>query len=80
MDIPLARTMEGRGGHGMRKTGYVKSAAILTGTGLVLRAAGMVLRVYVAGQLGAGGRGVYQLIFTVYNLSVTLATAGRVSA
>ena len=76
MDIPLARTMEGRGGHGMRKTGYVKSAAILTGTGLVLRAAGMVLRVYVAGQLGAGGMGVYQLIFTVYNLSVTLATAG----
>src|SRR5699024_10575381 len=63
-------------GHGMRKTGYVKSAAILTGTGLVLRAAGMVLRVYVAGQLGAGGMGVYQLIFTVYNLSVTLATAG----
>ncbi|MFQ7159828.1 MAG: oligosaccharide flippase family protein [Ruthenibacterium sp.] len=60
----------------MRKTGYVKSAAILTGTGLVLRAAGMVLRVYVAGQLGAGGMGVYQLIFTVYNLSVTLATAG----
>ena len=51
----------------MRKTGYVKSAAILTGTGLVLRAAGMVLRVYVAGQLGAGGMGVYQLIFTVYN-------------
>ena len=34
---------KGEGGHGMRKTGYVKSAAILTGTGLVLRAAGMVL-------------------------------------
>ena len=60
----------------MRKTGYMKSAAILTGTGLVLRAAGMVLRVYVAGQLGAEGMGVYQLIFTVYNLAVTLATAG----
>ena len=48
----------------MRKTGYVKSAAILTGTGLVLRAAGMVLRVYVAGQLGAGGMGVYPVSYT----------------
>ena len=76
MDSPFARTIKGEVAHSMRKTGYMKSAAILTGTGLVLRAAGMVLRVYVAGQLGAEGMGVYQLIFTVYNLAVTLATAG----
>lgn len=60
----------------MQRAGYVKSAAILTGTGLLLRAAGMVLRVYMAGKLGAEGMGLYQLVFTVYNLAVTLATAG----
>lgn len=55
---------------------YVKNAAILTGTGLLLRGAGMLLRVYLAGHLGAEGMGLYQLIFTVYGLAVTAATAG----
>ncbi|MEG1380883.1 MAG: polysaccharide biosynthesis C-terminal domain-containing protein [Ruthenibacterium sp.] len=55
---------------------YVKNAAILTVTGLALRMAGMFFRVYIAGKIGAEGMGVYQLIFTVYSLAVTLATAG----
>lgn len=55
---------------------YLKNAAILTATGLVLRMAGMFFRVYIAGQIGAEGMGVYQLIFTVYSLAITLATAG----
>lgn len=55
---------------------YLKNAAILTVTGLGLRAAGMVLRVYIAGLLGAEGMGLYQLIFTVYGMSITAATAG----
>lgn len=55
---------------------YLKNAALLTVTGLGLRAAGMVMRVYVAGLLGAEGMGLYQLIFTVYGLAVTFATAG----
>ena len=42
---------------------YLKNAAILTVTGLGLRAAGMVLRVYMAALLGAEGMGLYQLIF-----------------
>lgn len=55
---------------------YLKNAAILTAAGLGLRAAGMVLRVYVAGLLGAGGMGLYQLIFSAYGLAATAATAG----
>ena len=55
---------------------YLKNAAILTVTGLGLRAAGMVLRVYMAALLRAEGMGLYQLIFTVYGLTATVATAG----
>ena len=60
----------------MRGKSYLKNAALLTATGLLLRAAGMMFRVYVAARIGAGGMGLYQLIMTVYGLFVTLATAG----
>lgn len=36
----------------------------------------MIFRVYIAAEIGAAGIGLYQLVFTVYNLAVTLATAG----
>lgn len=55
---------------------YLKNAVILTATGLLLRVAGMFFRVWIAGQIGAEGMGLYQLIFTLYTLSVNLATAG----
>lgn len=60
----------------MRGKSYLKNAVLLTATGLLLRAAGMVFRVYIAARIGAGGMGLYQLITTVYGLFVTLATAG----
>lgn len=60
----------------MARHSYLKNAVILTGTGLLLRAAGMFFRVYVAGKIGAEGMGLYQLVFTVYNMAVTMATAG----
>ena len=60
----------------MKKNGYLFNAILLTATSLLLRAAGMVFRVVVAGQVGAEGMGLHQLIFTVYQLFVTLATAG----
>lgn len=55
---------------------YLKNAAILTITGLALRAAGMGFRVYMAAQIGAEGMGLYQLIFSIYNLCITFATSG----
>ncbi len=60
----------------MARQTYLKNAAILTATGLVLRAVGMVFRIYVAGRIGAEGMGLYQLVLTVYNLGVTFSTAG----
>lgn len=55
---------------------YLKNAVILTGTGILLRAAGMFFRIYIAGKIGAQGMGVYQLVHTVYNMATTVATAG----
>lgn len=60
----------------MARQSYLKNAAILTGTGLLLRAAGMFFRIYIAARIGAEGMGLYQLIYTVYTMAVTLATAG----
>ena len=60
----------------MARQSYLKNAAILTGTGLLLRAAGSVLRIYIAARIGAEGMGLYELIYTVYTMAVTLATAG----
>ena len=55
---------------------YLKNAAILTAAGLALRAAGMGLRIYLAAQLGGEGMGVYQLVYTLYGVSIALATSG----
>lgn len=55
---------------------YFKNAVILTITGLALRAAGMFFRIYIAARIGAEGMGLYQLIFTIYNMCITFATAG----
>lgn len=60
----------------MKQQGYLKNAAILTLTGIFLRAAGMIFRVYLASEIGAEGMGLYQLVFTIYTLAITLATGG----
>ena len=60
----------------MRTKTYLKNAALLTASGLALRALGMVFRVYLAGQLGGEGMGLYQLILSLYMVFVSLATAG----
>ena len=60
----------------MQQRTYVKNAALLTATSLVLRVVGMFFRIYLAAHIGATGMGLYQLIFTVYGLAVILATAG----
>ena len=55
---------------------YLKNAALLTGADVLLRLAGMGLRIYLANALGGEGMGLYQLVLAVYALFVTLATAG----
>ena len=55
---------------------YVKNAALLTASGLVLRVLGMVFRVLIAAQLGSEGMGLYQLILSLYTVFTSLASAG----
>ncbi len=55
---------------------FVKNAAILTVTSLILRTVGMFFRVYMSGKIGAEGMGLYQLIFSIYVLGATFATSG----
>ncbi|MBQ6823986.1 MAG: oligosaccharide flippase family protein [Clostridia bacterium] len=59
---------------------FFRNAALLTATGLVLRAAGLLLRVLLANVLGEAGMGLYSLTFTVYNLFITLAQSGIAAA
>lgn len=59
---------------------FIKNAAILTATSLLLRTAGMFFRVYLSGKIGAEGMGLYQLIVSVYVLGATFATSGICTA
>ena len=54
---------------------YLKNAALMTGADILLRLAGMGLRIWLANALGGEGMGLYQLVLAVYSLFVTLATA-----
>ncbi len=60
----------------MKKTVFIKNAAILTVSSLILRLLGVVFRVWLANFIGAEGIGLYQLIFSVYVLVATFATSG----
>ena len=60
----------------MKKTVFIKNAAILTISSLFLRFAGILFRVWLAAKIGAEGIGLYQLIFSVYVLASTFATSG----
>ena len=44
---------------------YLHNAALLTGSGLVLRALGMGFRIVLAAYLGSEGMGLYQLILAL---------------
>ena len=59
----------------MTKT-LIKNTAILTGTSLILRAVGVVFRIWISERIGAAGIGLYQLVFSVYVLASTFAASG----
>ena len=59
-----------------RRRLYLQNAALLTGSGLVLRALGMGFRIVLAAYLGSEGMGLYQLILALYMVFVSFATAG----
>lgn len=55
---------------------FLKNAAILTATSLLLRGAGMLFRIYTSRVVGAEGMGVYQLILSVHMLLAAFAGSG----
>lgn len=64
----------------MQKRRFVKNAAILTITSLLLRTIGIFFRIYVSNRVGAEGMGLYQLIVSVYVLASSFATSGLTTA
>ncbi|MDO5602108.1 MAG: oligosaccharide flippase family protein [Oscillospiraceae bacterium] len=63
-----------------QKKAFFKNAMVLTASSFLLRGVGMVFRVYISNILGAEGMGLYQMIFSVYVLASTLASAGLTMA
>lgn len=64
----------------MKKTVFIKNAAILTFSSLILRFAGIFFKVWLAAKIGSEGIGLYQLIFSVYMFAATFATSGICTA
>lgn len=64
----------------MKKTVFIKNAAILTASSLILRFAGIIFKVWLAAKIGAEGIGLYQLVFSLYVFVSTFATSGICTA
>ncbi len=60
----------------MNKKNLLLNAFILTGASLLLRAAGMLFRIFLSNRIGAEGMGLYQLISSVYFLAIHLSSGG----
>ncbi len=60
----------------MKKTLFIKNAAILTVTSIILRVLGIVFKVWLASRIGSEGIGLYHLIFSVFVLASAFASAG----
>lgn len=60
----------------LNKVIFIKNAAILTVTGLLIRFMGMFFRIWLAGAVGAEGIGLYSQIFSFYVLASAFASAG----
>lgn len=60
----------------MTKQKFLLQGILLTAFSLFLRVANIGYRSYLSAKIGAEGMGLYQLIFSVFMLAVTLSTSG----
>ncbi len=60
----------------MRKKRFLLNTLIITSTSFFLKVVGMFFRIYLSNAIGAEGMGLYQLIFSVYVLAISLSSAG----
>ena len=59
-----------------KKRSFVGGAVILGAVGIVIKALGAVFRIPLANIIGDDGMGYYQTAYPIYNLFLTIATAG----
>lgn len=59
-----------------RKSNYLRGAAILAATVAVTKIIGMIYKIPLYNLLGSEGTGHFQMTYNVYNLILTLTTAG----
>lgn len=64
----------------MRKLNYLQGAIILALTNLVTASLAFYFRIYFTRHVGAEGMGVFQLVFPLYVLLITLASGGITTA
>lgn len=64
----------------VNKRTFAKNTAVMTVTSLLLRTLGIVFRIFISNRVGAEGMGLYQLVFSVYVLGTTFASAGLTTA
>lgn len=55
---------------------FLTNTVLLTVTALVMRAIGVKYRVWLTEGIGASGMGLYELVMSVYSLTVTFASSG----
>ena len=60
----------------MKKTLFIKNAAVLTVSSVILRLAGIVFKVWLAANIGAKGIGLHQLVFSLYILAAAFTQSG----
>lgn len=60
----------------MKKTLFIKNAAILTFSGTALKVFGIIFKIWLARTVGQEGIGLYQIVFSFYVLISTFATTG----
>lgn len=64
----------------MNKRTFVKNTVVMTVTSLLLRTLGILFRIFISNRVGAEGMGLYQLVFSIYVLGTTFASAGLSTA
>lgn len=60
----------------MKKNKFILNAVILTAGSVLLRLSNIWFRTLIFTRIGAAGMGVYQLIFSVFFLGITVCTSG----
>ncbi len=60
----------------MKKTIFIKNAAVMTVSSLILRLLGTVFKIWVAAKVGSAGMGLYSLVVSVFVLVSSFAQSG----